>query len=1056
MPSAREARAAREAERDASGILPPPPLARGQVLLRTLGVAEVHVGGVGVVSPAAERMFSLLVLGAMTPDHAMARDDVLALVWPDADREGARHSLRQHLYKLRGWGVPIQATRATVTLSRACLVPCFALDRTAALFDRDVLRGGEPFGHLFAGWTPTIPAMRRWVEDQRDRFQMDVRRILIPELRRLRDRADWLECERWARTVLEFDPYNEDGMLVLAEAIAMQGSRHSAHTMLDGYVRETGMAGTDLAQDLEAAQRRIGRATRVRHEAAATPTLVGRDAEVRQLDAITLAALQGQTQVVHITGPAGIGKTELAYEATRRAVILGFTRCIVRVTRAMGQMPLGMLSRLVRDLLRLPGALGCRPEHLRLLTALSQETLDVEALSSSDAPKSSIHEAVHDLVMAVSEEGPLFLVLDDIIHSDSSSIHYLRSALSLSAHIRLVAVATLQRGATLEGTVAQAADLALTPLSLPASTALAESVRSATGRQLRREDAETIAVASAGVPMAIIAGARGALVNGLTPDAEARNRDGIQRQLQGLTPSARVVLQTLALLGGRTATGVLDLVLELRLPDRLSAVRELLSASLVEEGSDDEVTCHSLIAEACLSSVTRTERSLIQRATVRAVLQAPVGGTPVALDVAALQMSGELAEETLATPLLLSVAPRMIELGMTDLVVPHLETSHRRTNSADSRRRLLELLVRASEKRADWHRVLGAAEALRCVAPASGTSPNVRLAEIEAAVRCGIDGGMLGLAHEAAGLAGDRSVDDQDRIHAARLAIGAASDLFLPEVSEAALFAIHRVCQSRFTQDFGAIEAEMQHHTIFGDLDTALTIALRAGPLMERGDLSNDEVRFVLNAAYVRRIAGHLSEAEALFSIIRELPMASRTLARRAFATWQLSLIALDRDDERATRYWSRELDEMLAGQPREAWHLMHQRRVELLLASPAAPSGGRIPAEIGDAIRANEISRGNAYRIALELAAACKSNSDDPEAVVLGSVVAQRCGSYLGQDLLISALATLHFQQGRESDAEALLSRYLLHERRERFEPLSMRRVLPEVLWPAIDHLRN
>nr|MCU0618149.1 hypothetical protein [Gemmatimonadaceae bacterium] len=254
------------------GVQPPPRLVRGQLLFRTLGVAEIHIGSVGVISPGAERMFSLLALTAMAPDHVLAREEVRALVWPGSDDESARHSLRQHLYKLRHWGVPLRSTRASVMLDPSCLVPCFALDRTARRFDEDVLRGGEPFGQLFAGWIPSQPAMRRWVEEQRDRFQMDVRRILVPELRRLRDRADWVECERWARTVLEFDPYNEDGMLVLAEAIAMQGSRYSARTMLDGYVRETGITGTDLAQDVEAAQRRIGKATRVRHEASATPT----------------------------------------------------------------------------------------------------------------------------------------------------------------------------------------------------------------------------------------------------------------------------------------------------------------------------------------------------------------------------------------------------------------------------------------------------------------------------------------------------------------------------------------------------------------------------------------------------------------------------------------------------------------------------------------------------------------------------------------------------------------------------------------------------------------
>ena len=66
-------------------------------------------------------------------------------------------------------------------------------------------------------------------------YHADVRRILVPELRRLRDRSQWMECERWARTVLEFDPYNEDATLILANSLAMTGSPRSATTLIETY-----------------------------------------------------------------------------------------------------------------------------------------------------------------------------------------------------------------------------------------------------------------------------------------------------------------------------------------------------------------------------------------------------------------------------------------------------------------------------------------------------------------------------------------------------------------------------------------------------------------------------------------------------------------------------------------------------------------------------------------------------------------------------------------------------------------------------------------------------
>ena len=346
---------------------PVPALERGQILFRTLGTAEIHVGGGGVISPGSERMFSLLCVCAMTPDQAVARSQLLELVWPELDGPSGRHSLRQHLYRLRQLGIDIDGTRAAIRLARAALVPCFSLERTAALFDRDVLRGHEPFGHLFAGWLPSQSSMRRWVERQREQYHADVRRILVPELRRLRDRGDWEECERWARTVLEFDPFNEDATVIVAEAVAMLGSRIDASSLLDEYVRETGAKGTDLGRRVERTQQRIQRASRVLHGESAAPTLIGRDRELAKLDTLTLAAMRGESQVVQLIGPAGIGKTELGYEATRRAVILGFARCIVRVSRPVGQVMHGTLSRLTRDLISLPGSLGCNPENLSCL-----------------------------------------------------------------------------------------------------------------------------------------------------------------------------------------------------------------------------------------------------------------------------------------------------------------------------------------------------------------------------------------------------------------------------------------------------------------------------------------------------------------------------------------------------------------------------------------------------------------------------------------------------------------------------------------------------------------
>ena len=86
-------------------VAPVPHLSAGQLLFRTLGAAEVHVGPDLLIGPASERMFSLLVVCAMSAEHVVTRRRLRELVWPDMDETGARHSLRQHAYRLRQHGV---------------------------------------------------------------------------------------------------------------------------------------------------------------------------------------------------------------------------------------------------------------------------------------------------------------------------------------------------------------------------------------------------------------------------------------------------------------------------------------------------------------------------------------------------------------------------------------------------------------------------------------------------------------------------------------------------------------------------------------------------------------------------------------------------------------------------------------------------------------------------------------------------------------------------------------------------------------------------------------
>lgn len=1022
------------------GVQPPPRLDRGQLLFRTLGVAEIHVGGVGVISPGAERMFSLLALTAMAPDHVLAREEVLALVWPGSDDESARHSLRQHLYKLRHWGIPLRSTRASVMLDPSCLVPCFALDRTARRFDEDVLRGGEPFGQLFAGWIPSQLAMRRWVEEQRDRFQMDVRRILVPELRRLRDRADWVECERWARTVLEFDPYNEDGMLVLAEAIAMQGSRYSARTMLDGYVRETGITGTDLAQDVEAAQRRIGKATRVRHEASATPTLVGRDEELRQLDAITLAALQGQTQVVQITGPAGIGKTELAYEATRRAVILGFTRCIVRVTRPMGQMPLGMLSRLVRDLLRLPGALGCRPETLEALSVISGIGEVADSTPKPKAPAVSIVECVSELVRALADEAPLVLLLDSPESVDEASAGIVSSAIELVGNAQLL---VLVPSSTVSDDVtrrpmfsAPSTEVRLGPLSLPARVKLASDVVTSTGRRLTEEQAKAAVANSDGTPLQVIAAARDALTRGISDPPAIRLQESLRKQVSCLPPSAFHVLSAIALIGGECAVTDLEIFLDLPLQERVDAIRHLCEAALVTDDAAESVHMQPLLLEVVLSEASRLEQRLIALQIIDRISASLDRCFIPKLATVAFSLAQRYAPSITKVALCLRFSVLLATSGLARQASEAIDDALSGVNHPAEKAALLECQLQVSRAAADWRRVLTASIDLGGLLPTSAlTDPRIRVIGLEAKLRSD----LLAYGHENAAealeLASDADAAIEVRLRAARLVISTASDLFNRDLAHAAYCQLVLVRDAMSEDSAELKEALLQYHAIFGEQRESVRIAKGIVESLSSATMSPDLARMASNAAYALRLGGECKLAGETFSRLYHEMSLIGAPGRRAVAAWQLSLIHADRNESVAALAWGSCLSAIVENELNasdELWYTNHRLRLELV--SRGFIERGRSLLQRIDAERGRP-TRSMLYCLGLALSSRDVGamprvrHELSLEAVSL----LRQYGAFGGMDLLLVAVANSLTALGDTEVAQDVVTRFLLRDRRER-----------------------
>src|SRR5262245_56181770 len=79
-----------------------------------LGQTEISADGIRL-TPEAERQFGMALYYCANAGREVPRDDVACLFWPEQDLEGARHCLRQALYRLRAVGVPVRSgAKATV------------------------------------------------------------------------------------------------------------------------------------------------------------------------------------------------------------------------------------------------------------------------------------------------------------------------------------------------------------------------------------------------------------------------------------------------------------------------------------------------------------------------------------------------------------------------------------------------------------------------------------------------------------------------------------------------------------------------------------------------------------------------------------------------------------------------------------------------------------------------------------------------------------------------------------------------------------------------------
>lgn len=273
----------------------------------------------------------LVALLALAPGHALHRDHLIDLLWPEADPAAAANSLYQTLHRVRrgleaaipgaGARLRLQAEMVSLGGDAPIEVDALAFEAAASRARRGDPRGADEAIALYAG--DLLPADRYedWVAPRREALRETFLSLLLDIARAREVAGDVPAAIAALERLVDADPTHEAGARELIRLLAASGQRPAA-------LRRHAALVQTLAQELDAEPEPATNALRdeVAHGEVAslpvappsTPTnitpyptsFIGREREVAEVH-----RLLARTRVLTLTGPGGSGKTRLALEA---------------------------------------------------------------------------------------------------------------------------------------------------------------------------------------------------------------------------------------------------------------------------------------------------------------------------------------------------------------------------------------------------------------------------------------------------------------------------------------------------------------------------------------------------------------------------------------------------------------------------------------------------------------------------------------------------------------------------------------------------------------------
>ena len=574
----------------------------------------------------SSKNLALLVFLAVEPRTPHRRDRLADLLWPDVPIMDARHSLVTAMSYIRGKLEPgaFQTTREYVRFTAE-----LDLDLTRLRSGRVLATEFEPAlelaGFLDEFEVSGVPAFDHWRDQQRARWWPEIETALVAQMDQCRRMGDFRQIARLAGQVLAVNEISEPAIRAQMEALAFSGDRLGALRIFETWKRslhdQLQAVPSELIEAIAARLRRGGLETSTHSALPKVPTeqwrdrpFIGRTREYRALYEAWERTARCESSHILILGESGIGKSTLIQRLVTGASLEGAVSARVQCYEPEREIPYAAVGALAQGLLDRPGASGTPPQALadlaQTVPAVRERfpNLPTPIDLHGESFRIRLIDAVHQLILAVAEESPLILVVDDLHLADDASaavVHLLVRRLESNPVMFLLAARPQSSGES--PNVARLREihqrirvqsLDLPPMSAEEAGEMLDSLVTE-GPAPSKAVRDAMLRAAGGYPMALELFVADWLANGerslalslpamreelgSRPAPEDAYRLSLERIQEGLDAPARNVLKLAAILGRRLNDVTMYRIVDLGLAGTADAMERLRSLRLLRE-----------------------------------------------------------------------------------------------------------------------------------------------------------------------------------------------------------------------------------------------------------------------------------------------------------------------------------------------------------------------------------------------------------------------------------------------------------------------------------------